>query len=94
MAVIPAAYRARDYTSSIGNMSDIDRVSSGCCICCVSSLEQATLPVVLGTCPAWSEPAVAVILQRIEQGTIPVVLGTCPALSVPEDAVIHVVSPV
>ena len=53
-------YRANDYTSSIWNRSSVKRAGSGCYTCRVSNIEQATITVVLGTCPAWSGPAVAV----------------------------------
>ena len=63
VVVISAAYpdRASDYTSSIGNVSCMERDGSDCFTCSVSSKEQATMSVVLGTCPAWSGRAVLVI---------------------------------
>ena len=70
----------------------MERTGSACYKCSVSSIEQATISVVLGTCPAWSRPALDVCI--IQQATIPVVLGTCPAWSGPAVAVIPVASPV
>ena len=53
-------HSVKDYTSSIGNMSSVERAGSGCYICCVSSIEQTPISVPLGTCPTWSGPAMAV----------------------------------
>ena len=69
-------YRASGYTSSIGNVSSVERAGS-VCNNAVSSIEQATIPVALGTYPAWSGPPVAVIhaVSSIEQAALLVVLG-------------------
>ena len=58
---VVSTVESSDYTSSIGTVSSMDRASRGCYTCSVSSIEQATIPVVLGTCSAWSMPAVAII---------------------------------
>ena len=39
----------------------MERAGSGCYKSCISSIEQATIPVVLGTCPAWIGLVVGVI---------------------------------
>ena len=45
----------------IGNVSRVERAGSGCYKSCISSIEQATILVVLGLCPAWTGPTVGVI---------------------------------
>ena len=42
-------------------VSSMERAGSGCHTFSVASIEKATVPVVFGTCPAWSGPAVLVI---------------------------------
>ena len=54
-------YRTNDYTNSMGNVSNMDRAGGSCETSRVSSIEETTITVVLGTCPAWSGPAILVI---------------------------------
>ena len=81
---------------SIGNLSSVERADNGCYTCCVSSIELMTIPVTLGTCQAWTGPAVAVkhAESSIEQASILVVLGLCPAWSGLAVVAIYVALPV
>ena len=72
-------YRASDFTSSIRNVSSVERAGSSCYTCSDSSLEQATIPIVLGTCQSKERAGsgcYTFCISTIEQATIPEVLGT------------------
>ena len=54
-------YRASDYTSSIWDVSSVERAGSPCYTCSVSSIEEATVQEAMRAYTAWSETAVVVI---------------------------------
>ena len=68
------------------------RDGSGCYRCSVSSIEQAAIPVPLGTCQSWSRPAVLDIMTGIQYRARD--LEKCPARREPPVTFMRVESPV